>query len=230
MFHSKVLSLSILTLAGILIARGVTPQARQAGISVQMAATRHAFPVPDADRPDAWIVTVTADGHLYFGVEAVNPDDLTDALKKRLRNSANRLYIKADERAVFSNVKAALAAARSNCFKEPVLLTSQPRSAPEGAIVPPKGFMVRVMPSSNPDAIRVQLSARGQTLLSLMIDGKVVGWPDFESVLQRSLHGRTEKTVQIEASDDVPFAAIAHVLDEAQAGGAILELPSYHSL
>ena len=45
----------------------------QRGVSVQMAVTSNATSVPDADSNDAWIVTVTADGSLYFGADPMTP-------------------------------------------------------------------------------------------------------------------------------------------------------------
>ena len=39
------------------------------GVSVQMARTTNATAYPAADNADAWIVAVTADGRLYFGVK-----------------------------------------------------------------------------------------------------------------------------------------------------------------
>ena len=221
----------LICVGGTLCAQTKNDLPLQKGISVQMAITSHATPMTEADYSDAWIVTVTSDGDLYFGVEAVTREDLAAAMKKRPRNPATKLYIKVDARASFSDMKAALAAARSNSFEEPVLLTSQQKTALEGRIVSPKGLKVRVMPSRNQEAIRVQLSAQGgQTSPSLTINGEVVAWPNLEATLKRQLQGQMERTVRVEASDDVPFAAIAHVLDEAKGDGATLALPSYHSL
>ena len=57
---------STLATAAVLMAVAQSP-ALQRGVSVQMAATNNAAPMPDADNQYAWIVTVAADGSLYFG-------------------------------------------------------------------------------------------------------------------------------------------------------------------
>ena len=70
-------------------------QAMQKGISVELAPTGSAVPVPDADNPNALIITVTDSGKLYFGIEPVARGLLTETLKSRRAQSA---YIKADAR------------------------------------------------------------------------------------------------------------------------------------
>ena len=44
--------------------RGQVP-ALQTGVSVQMVPSSHAAPMPEADNPDAWVITVTSDGRIY---------------------------------------------------------------------------------------------------------------------------------------------------------------------
>src|SRR3979490_24524 len=70
-------------------------QAMQKGISVELAPTSNAVPVPDADNQDALIITVTDTGRLYFGIDSVTPESLAERLKDRPSRRKN-LYIKAD--------------------------------------------------------------------------------------------------------------------------------------
>ena len=68
-------------------------QAMQKGISVELAPTSSAVPVPDADNPDALIITVTDSGKLYFGIDPVTPGSLAEKLKGRMsRSHAESLY------------------------------------------------------------------------------------------------------------------------------------------
>jgi hypothetical protein len=53
-------------------------QTMQRGISVDLAATGNAESMPAADDNEAWIVTVTADGNLYFGTHSLTPDSLKE--------------------------------------------------------------------------------------------------------------------------------------------------------
>ena len=81
---------------------GVAPQSlAQApemtkGVSVQMATTSNAMPMPEADRTDAWIVAVTGSGQLYFGTQSVTPSSISKVFRSpcsscRARRSAASL-------------------------------------------------------------------------------------------------------------------------------------------
>ena len=104
-------------------------QVLQRGVSVTMASASNAQPMPNADDADAWIVTVTADGRLYFGVDAVTPAALRERIIRRPHRRGQKLYIKADARACFASVQKALEAASSAEFESPVLLVNQPSPA-----------------------------------------------------------------------------------------------------
>src|SRR5712671_6358598 len=56
-------------------------QALRKGISVELAPTSSAVPVPDADKQDALIVTVTESGKIYLGPVSVAPDSLAEEFK-----------------------------------------------------------------------------------------------------------------------------------------------------
>src|SRR5260370_6566652 len=71
-------------------------QEMQRGVRVQMPVTSNATSMPDADQNDAWVVTVAADGSLYFGADAMTLDALADCMKTHPRNREAKLYIKAD--------------------------------------------------------------------------------------------------------------------------------------
>ncbi len=117
-----------------------TAQAMQKGISVELAPTSSAVPVPDADKQDALIVTVTDAGRLYFGIDQVAPGSLAEKLKSRLPDHTQNLYIKADARASYAIVVKVLDAARAAGVEHVTLLTTQPKAAQAGIVILPEGI------------------------------------------------------------------------------------------
>ncbi len=115
-------------------------QVMQEGISVELAPTSSAVPVPEADNPNALIVTVTDTGRIYFGVDPVTPDALAEKLKGRLSRHTQNLYIKADARVPYTYVVKVLDAARAAGVAGVTLLTTQPKTTPAGKVVSPEGI------------------------------------------------------------------------------------------
>src|SRR5579871_4274128 len=118
---------------------GIHAQQLQKGVSVQMPVTMNAQPMPAADDEDAWVITVAADGQLYFGVKALSAEELSDQMKRTPCNRAAKLYIKADARAPFAAVVKAFSAGREVGFQAVVLLSAQPAPPGSGNPVPPNG-------------------------------------------------------------------------------------------
>ncbi len=114
-------------------------QAMQKGISVELASTSSAVPVPEADSQDALVIAVTDTGRIYFGIDPVTPDSLGEKLKARLSRTKN-LYIKADARAPYACVVKVLDAVHTAGVAGVTLLTTQPKSTPVGAVVLPTGI------------------------------------------------------------------------------------------
>src|SRR5579862_4456951 len=118
-------SLSVCLLALALpLAQAQTPPMTR-GISVQMAKTANATPMPEADNEDAWVVAITADNRLFFGTKPVTPQTLTEEMTATPRHRDQNLYIKADARTMFGNVVNALKSAKIDGFQSPALLTNQ---------------------------------------------------------------------------------------------------------
>jgi len=115
-------------------------QAMQKGISVELAATRSAVAVPDADRQDALIITVTESGALYLGIDSVTPDTLAEKLKARPSHHTQTLYIKADARAPYAGVVKVLDAAHTAGVAGVTLLTTQPQTTQAGTVAFPEGI------------------------------------------------------------------------------------------
>jgi biopolymer transport protein ExbD len=121
-----------------------TSQAMQKGISVELAPTSSAVPVPGADNPEALIITVTDTGKLYFGIDPVTPGSLAEKLKGRLSDPTPNLYIKADARAPYACVVQVLDAARIAGVSSVTLLTTQPKATQAGTVVLPEGIEVEL--------------------------------------------------------------------------------------
>jgi len=129
------------------ISIGGVPQALARGISVELPATRNARPIPEADREDALIVTVTEDGGVYFGLNPVNSAALAEEFKTSLSNRTDqKLYIKADARTRYANVGRVILAARAAGVRSLIFLTSQPGMPKRNTLAAPAGFEVLIAP------------------------------------------------------------------------------------
>ena len=107
-----------------------------AGISVKMAISRSALPIPAADALDAQVVTITADGKVFQGTTAVEPETLAELVM-------GSVYVKADARAPFQRVLTVLEALQG---RRVGLLTAPPANAPQWKTLPPYGVRLNVVP------------------------------------------------------------------------------------
>ena len=108
----------------------VTPML-QKGHSVDMAKVNNPEQMPDADKEDALLVTVTRDGQVYFGTDQIALDALTNKVKDRLANKPDkRVYVKADMRARFGYVVQVVDDVRAAGVDDLGLLTDQRKTAP----------------------------------------------------------------------------------------------------
>ncbi len=114
----------------------VTPML-QKGISVDMAKVNNPEQMPDADKEDALLVSITRDGKVYFGSEQIQVDNLTGKVKDRLANKADkRVYVKADMRARFGGVVQVVDAVRAAGVDDLGLLTDQRKTTPNAPPAP----------------------------------------------------------------------------------------------
>jgi biopolymer transport protein TolR len=115
----------------------VTPML-QKGVSVDMAKVNNPEQMPDADKEDALLVSVTRDGHVFFGTDEISTDNLTTKVKDRLANRPDkRVYVKADMRARFGNVVQVVDGVRAAGVDDLGLLTDQRKTAPSAPPTPP---------------------------------------------------------------------------------------------
>jgi len=187
-------------------------QQLQQGVSVKMATTSNATPMPEADENDAWIVTVTSDGRFYFGTKPVTWDELSEVMKATPRHRDQNLYIKADARSPFADVEKALAVARTNLFASPVLLTTQTETPALGKLVAPKGLEVFVS-SHGSGTTLVEVSKSSQAAPDVRVDDQDVHLPDLQRALNQSLQKQQERVIVLRADGQLPFAQVAQVID-----------------
>lgn len=110
-------------LAGLMVSALAAAQpVLRAGIRVEMAVTRSAEPMREADEAGAVIVAITSNGQVYLETSPITPAALTEQVRAA-RNA--RLYVKADTRAQYSNVVAVLGALRAAGAGSANLLSSQ---------------------------------------------------------------------------------------------------------
>jgi biopolymer transport protein ExbD/biopolymer transport protein TolR len=111
----------------------VTPML-QKGVSVDMAPVNSPAQMPDADKEDALLVSITRDGKVYFGTDQITTDNLTTKVKDRLANKADkRVYVKADMRTHFGSVVTVVDAVRAAGVDDLGLLTDQRKTTAPNA-------------------------------------------------------------------------------------------------
>jgi biopolymer transport protein TolR len=115
----------------------VTPML-QKGISVDMAPVNNPEQMPDADKEDALLVSITRDGKVYFGSDQIQDvDNLTGKVKDRLANKQDkRVYVKADMRARFGSVVKVVDSVRAAGVDDLGLLTDQKKTGPTAPPAP----------------------------------------------------------------------------------------------
>ena len=200
-----------------------SPGAMQKGISVDLPLTGNAVPMPDADQEDSLIVSVTADGSVYFGVNPISPAALAEKIKGGLSDrTEKKLYIKADARTPYANVVNVLGAMRTAGVEAPNLLTAQQDSSEPVTLVPSKGLEVLVGPPlpSGSDAIVVQALNSGQQRPTLKINNERIPSATLPATLRQLLQNRSEKVVLVKADGLLPFAHVVHVIDICRSTGA----------
>ena len=141
---SLVVSLVVLTLAICDAPNGLAQApAMQVGVSVKLAVSANAAPMPDADNSDAFIVTVTDNGSVYLGVNRITLPDLKEKVRSTSFERGQKLYIKADARTPYAKVLEVLDATRTGGIAPQVLLTARTGPSMPGMIVAPQGVEVQ---------------------------------------------------------------------------------------
>ena len=146
-FDARLVSLLMAAIPGAVFAQqagGSVPLQR--GVSVQMAVTRNAVAVPNADTLDALVVALTADGSIYLRANRVTTHDMADRVRSILSTLKDRtLYIKADARVPFARLVEVIDAVQKSGVEGLTFLTAQQEAADQRRRpVSPKGLELRV--------------------------------------------------------------------------------------
>jgi biopolymer transport protein TolR len=98
------------------------------GLSVDLAVTRHATPEPDALKEDALEVILTRNGTIYFGHTRVTFADLPAQIRLWVQKGSERkVYLRADARAKYGDVKAVVDDIRSAGIQNVALIVETAR-------------------------------------------------------------------------------------------------------
>jgi len=101
-------------------------------ISVDLAKVSNPASVQDELREDVMEVAVTRDGQIYYGLDHVDLYHLPDSVRRSLRQGAERrVYIRADVRARYGDVKQVLDEVRSAGVQDIVLIVDRKPTQPE---------------------------------------------------------------------------------------------------
>jgi biopolymer transport protein ExbD len=207
----------LLASLGLCALKAQTPP-MQRGISVQLASTDHASPLAEADQPSAWVVTVTADGGVYFGTKSVTPEGLYYAMKARARKFPKELFVKVDERAPYGTVEHAIENVH-RYFSSVMLLTGQPGASASDRSLMPQGFEVLIDspggsgPSINLDANQVVRVNSEQVPTNLLAQ-----------TLRNLTQDNKDTIIPIEANEKLPFGDVAHAIDICTGLGTRVDL------
>lgn len=115
-------------------AQDPTKPMRRPGITVKMPFSSQAVEMPAADKEDVAVVSITADGKLFLGLQPVELNALS-SLNDKIA------YVKADARATYQTVLTVLDTLRG---RQVVLLTAPTSNTPKDTIMPPYGLKLKV--------------------------------------------------------------------------------------
>ena len=137
--------LMMVAIAGAVFAQSVDVPL-QRGVSVQLAVTRNAVAIPNADTQDALVVALTADGTTYLRGDRLPAPALADRVRSILSTRNEKtLYIKADARVPYARLVEVIDAVQKSGVEGLTLLTAQQDAADQGnRLVPPRGLEMRV--------------------------------------------------------------------------------------
>jgi len=102
-----------------------TPHYHPKSKPVDLPTVKHSVPMPGALREDATIVSVTRDGNVFVGNTQVQLSDLPGQITKSLAQGGERkIYLKADARARYGDVKAVIEVIKKTGMEKIALITN----------------------------------------------------------------------------------------------------------
>lgn len=136
-----------LTLAGgtLLVAAQTADVPMQRGIIVDQPVMHNAVAIPEADKEDAVVVTLTQDGSVYLGIHRTSMAALSEEIRNAFSNrNAQTVYIKADAHVPYSGVVRIMDSLRAADIQRFGLLMARD-SDKSGVLVTPKGLEMLIV-------------------------------------------------------------------------------------
>jgi biopolymer transport protein ExbD/biopolymer transport protein TolR len=117
----------------------VTPML-QKGVSVEMALTDNPTEMPDADREDAVLISVTRGGNIFLGTQQVAVEQITEKVADALAAKMDKtVYVKSDARAAYGNVVQVVDEVRAAGVDQLGLLTERVEEKRRPGLIRPVG-------------------------------------------------------------------------------------------
>ena len=103
----------------------ITPMV-QNKVNVDLAKADDPTSMPDAEKEDQVMIAITRDGRVYLGADQVTTDDLGKKVADKLENKTSKeIYMRADARAQYGKVTAAIDSVRTAGVDQIGLLTDK---------------------------------------------------------------------------------------------------------
>ena len=126
-------SLMMGAISGAVFAQSGVNVPLQRGVSVQLAVTSNAVAVPNADKQDALVVALTADGSVYLRADRLPTPALADRVRSILSTRNEKtLYVKADARVPYARLVEVIDAVQKSGVEGLTFLTAQRDAADQG--------------------------------------------------------------------------------------------------
>jgi biopolymer transport protein TolR len=104
MASPNIIPMADIMLVLLIIFMVVTPML-QKGFTVDMATVDHPIDMPNADRDDAVIVSISRSGDIYIGNQRTGLDDVNSIVQDRISGRADKtVFIRSDGRAKYGDV------------------------------------------------------------------------------------------------------------------------------
>ena len=135
----NVIPMADIMLVLLIIFMVVTPMLTK-GLSVELAKVTSPSDMPNADKDDAVIVGISADGKVYLGNTQSDISQIADQVRDRISNKLDKtVYVKSDGRAKYGTVVKVVDEIRSAGVDNVGLLTDKSDQGRRTAPPPPTG-------------------------------------------------------------------------------------------
>ena len=139
MSSPNVIPMADIMLVLLIIFMVVTPMLTK-GLSVDLAKVNSPSDMPNADKDDAVIVGISADGKVYLGNTQTDLSQIADQVRDRISNKLDKtVFVKSDGRAKYGTVVKVVDEIRAAGVDNVGLLTDKSEQNRRTAPPPPRG-------------------------------------------------------------------------------------------